>query len=80
MTELERIVAKFGISIPCYGHAGDGNLHVTLIKNPDMPMDIWRDIEPKALQDLYAAVTKLGGKISGEHGILNSLQIVARQL
>jgi len=67
--ELDRIAAKFGISIPCYGHAGDGNLHATLVKNPDMPMDIWRSVEPQALEDLYTIVTKLGGKISGEHGI-----------
>lgn len=67
--ELDRIAAKFGISTPCYGHAGDGNLHATLVKNPDMPMDVWRSVEPQALEDLYTVVTKLGGKISGEHGI-----------
>ncbi len=67
--ELDRIAAKYGISIPCYGHAGDGNLHATLVKDPDMPMDVWKKSEPEALEELYAAVTKLGGKISGEHGI-----------
>jgi glycolate oxidase len=67
--ELDRIAAKYGISIPCYGHAGDGNLHATLVKDPDMPMDAWKKAEPEALEDLYAVVTRLGGKISGEHGI-----------
>jgi len=67
--ELDRIAAKYGISIPCYGHAGDGNLHATLVKDPDMPMDVWKKSEPEALEELYAAVTKLGGKISGEPGI-----------
>ncbi len=67
--ELDHIATKFGISIPCYGHAGDGNLHATLVKNPDMPMDVWRSVEPQALEDLYTVVTNLGGKISGEHGI-----------
>ena len=67
--ELDRIAAKYGISIPCYGHAGDGNLHATLVKDPDMPMETWKKSEPEALEELYAAVTKLGGKISGEHGI-----------
>jgi glycolate oxidase len=67
--ELDRIAAKYGISIPCYGHAGDGNLHATLVKDPEMPMEAWKKSEPKALEELYAAVTKLGGKISGEHGI-----------
>jgi glycolate oxidase len=67
--ELDRIAAKYGISIPCYGHAGDGNLHATLVKDPEMPMEVWKKSEPEALEELYAAVTKLGGKISGEHGI-----------
>ena len=67
--ELDRISSKYGISIPCYGHAGDGNLHATLVKDPAMSMDAWKAAEPKALEDLYAVVTKLGGKISGEHGI-----------
>jgi glycolate oxidase len=67
--ELDRIAAKYGISIPCYGHAGDGNLHATLVKDPDMPMAAWKKAEPEALEDLYAVVTRLGGKISGEHGI-----------
>ena len=67
--ELERISSKYGVSIPCYGHAGDGNLHATLVKDPAMPMEEWRRIEPLALEDLYAAVNGLGGKISGEHGI-----------
>ncbi|MFA5852023.1 MAG: FAD-linked oxidase C-terminal domain-containing protein [Spirochaetales bacterium] len=67
--ELDRISAKFGISIPCYGHAGDGNLHATLVKDPGMSMEAWHVAEPAALEDLYAVVARLGGKISGEHGI-----------
>ncbi len=67
--ELERIAGKYGISIPCYGHAGDGNLHATLVKDPDMSMEDWRRVEPEALEDLYAVVAGMGGKISGEHGI-----------
>jgi len=67
--ELDRISEQFGITIPCYGHAGDGNLHATLVKAPDMPMEEWHRIEPAALTALYEAITRLGGKISGEHGI-----------
>ncbi len=67
--ELDRISEQFGITIPCYGHAGDGNLHATLVKAADMPMESWRLIEPEALTALYEAITRLGGKISGEHGI-----------
>jgi glycolate oxidase len=67
--ELDRISEQFGITIPCYGHAGDGNLHATLVKDPEMSMDRWHEIEPLALEELYEAITTLGGKISGEHGI-----------
>lgn len=67
--ELDRIGAAHGMKIPCYGHAGDGNLHATLVKDPAMAMDAWHLAEERALHDLYAATSKLGGKISGEHGI-----------
>jgi len=67
--ELDRLSAAYGISIPCYGHAGDGNLHATLVKAPEMSMEEWHRVEPLALEELYAAVAALGGKISGEHGI-----------
>ena len=69
MPEIERIAKKYDIQIPCYGHAGDGNLHVTLVKNPQHSMEQWYEIEEKALKELYQATRKLGGTISGEHGI-----------
>ncbi|MDF2545978.1 MAG: linked oxidase domain protein [Anaerosolibacter sp.] len=67
--ELDRISEKYDIKIPCYGHAGDGNLHATLVKNPNHTLEHWHEIEPKALRELYLATKELGGKISGEHGI-----------
>ncbi len=69
MPELDRISKKYNIQIPCYGHAGDGNLHATLVKNPESTMEEWYDIEIKALKELYQATKKLGGTLSGEHGI-----------
>jgi len=69
MLELDRISKKYGIKIPCYGHAGDGNLHATLVKNPDNTMEEWYDLEVEALKELYRATKKLGGTLSGEHGI-----------
>ncbi|MBN2285995.1 MAG: FAD-binding oxidoreductase [Tissierellales bacterium] len=69
MPMIEKIAAKYDIKMPSYGHAGDGNLHTTLVKNPDSTMEEWYDIEEKALLELYEAVKVLGGKISGEHGI-----------
>jgi len=69
MPELDRISKKYNIQIPCYGHAGDGNLHATLVKNPESTIEEWYDIEIKALKELYQATKKLGGTLSGEHGI-----------
>lgn len=67
--ELERMSVTYGMKIPCYGHAGDGNLHATLVKDPEMDMKTWHANEDACLRDLYAVTTRLGGKISGEHGI-----------
>jgi len=67
--ELERIAQKYGLQIPTYGHAGDGNLHSTLVKNPDSTMEEWYKAEEDALKEIYQVVKRLGGTISGEHGI-----------
>jgi glycolate oxidase len=67
--ELERMGKKYRLRIPCYGHAGDGNLHATLVKDPEMPMDLWKKNEELCLRELYQVTGRLGGKISGEHGI-----------
>ena len=69
MPELDRLSETYDVLIPCYGHAGDGNLHATIVKKPDMAMEMWDEILPKVLRELYAAVADLGGTISGEHGI-----------
>jgi glycolate oxidase len=69
MTELEKISTKYHLQIPCYGHAGDGNLHATLVKNPENSMEEWYEMEKKVLGELYLATKELGGTISGEHGI-----------
>jgi glycolate oxidase len=60
---------KYGVAIPCYGHAGDGNLHATPVKNPDWTMEKWEATLPEILTDLYKLTARLGGTISGEHGI-----------
>ncbi len=67
--ELDRLSAQYDVLIPCYGHAGDGNLHATIIKKPETSMDEWHLKLPQILQDLYKVVVDLGGTLSGEHGI-----------
>ena len=69
MPVLEELGKKYNMQIPCYGHAGDGNLHATLVKNPAMTGEEWSAAEKACLMEMYKAVYDLGGKISGEHGI-----------
>jgi glycolate oxidase len=69
MPELERLSHKYDVLIPCFGHAGDGNLHATIVKKPDTPMEEWGEALPMILEELYMAVADPGGTISGEHGI-----------
>ena len=60
---------KWGCPIPCYGHAGDGNLHATPVMNPEWTLDEWHGKVPQILMDMYKLTKDLGGTISGEHGI-----------
>jgi len=69
MPELAKISKQHGVTIPSYGHAGDGNLHATVVKDPAMSEDEWNRVLPAVLTQLYKAVAALGGTISGEHGI-----------
>jgi glycolate oxidase len=69
MPELGRLSRQYDVLIPCYGHAGDGNLHATIVKLPETSMEDWHAGLPAILQDLYQVVARLGGTISGEHGI-----------
>jgi len=70
LPRLQELKEKYQVRIPCYGHAGDGNLHATIVKDPEMSLTDWKELEPKLLTELYAFITgELGGKISGEHGI-----------
>ena len=66
---MEALAAKFDVQIPCYGHAGDGNIHTRIVMNPAWTLDRWVQTLPKILHELYTLTADLGGKISGEHGI-----------
>lgn len=59
---------KYGFKSVCYGHAGDGNLHVNIIKG-DMTDSAWNNELPKGITEIFELCKSLGGTISGEHGI-----------
>jgi len=66
---LEELSKQYDIQIPCYGHAGDGNLHATPVMNPQWTLEQWHDTLERLLVDIYKLASSLGGTISGEHGI-----------
>jgi glycolate oxidase len=66
---LEGLSEQYDVLIPCYGHAGDGNLHATPVKKPETPLDEWEEKLPALLSELYTLVYRLGGTLSGEHGV-----------
>ena len=51
-----------------FGHAGDGNVHLCVLKD-DIPDDKWRDILNDTMEKLYGKAYELGGLVSGEHGV-----------
>ena len=68
LTGIKRIGAKFGFKSVCYGHAGDGNLHVNIIKG-DMTDDNWQTQVPVGIREIFELTVSLKGTLSGEHGI-----------
>lgn len=68
LTIVKCIGDSYGFRSVCYGHAGDGNLHVNILKD-DMTDGDWQEKLPKAIRELFHAVVDLGGTLSGEHGI-----------
>ena len=65
---VKEIGARCGFSSVCYGHAGDGNLHVNIIKG-DLSDAFWEHELPKAIREIFQLTVSLGGTLSGEHGI-----------
>ena len=65
---IKEIGAKYGFESVCYGHAGDGNLHINIIK-AGMSNDDWKNKLKYGITEIFELTTALGGTISGEHGI-----------
>ncbi|MCZ4243723.1 FAD-binding oxidoreductase [Pedobacter punctiformis] len=65
---IKEIGAKYGFESVCYGHAGDGNLHVNIIK-AGMSDDDWKNKLKFGITEIFELTRDLGGTLSGEHGI-----------
>lgn len=69
LSGVKAIGEKYGFESICYGHAGDGNLHVNIIKGA-MSDEAWNgDYLKQGIREIFRLCKTLGGTISGEHGI-----------
>ena len=59
---------EYGFQTVCFGHAGDGNMHINILKN-DLSEKFWKTRLQEPIRKLFLKVKELGGTISGEHGI-----------
>lgn len=59
---------KHGVRIMSFGHAGDGNLHIYILRD-DLEEERWCEVLRGVFNDLYAKAREFGGQVSGEHGI-----------
>jgi glycolate oxidase len=65
---VKDIGKKYNFHSVCYGHAGDGNLHVNIIRG-DLTEEQWNGSLKEGIREIFELVRRLGGTISGEHGI-----------
>jgi len=65
---VKGIAGEHGITTICYGHAGDGNIHVNILR---MGADdrTWNHELPRVIEEIFKLTVSLGGTITGEHGV-----------
>ncbi len=69
LEHIKLVGNKYGFKSICYGHAGDGNVHVRIVKG-ELSDDAWKnEVQGKAVREIFQKVHELNGTISGEHGI-----------
>jgi len=65
---IREIAERYAVRIVSFGHAGDGNVHVNVLKD-DLADERWEEIIPSLVEEIYKLTLSLGGMITGEHGI-----------
>lgn len=68
LKHIKAVGTKYNFRSVCYGHAGDGNVHVRILKD-ELSDEYWKTEVPKGIREIFEKVVALGGTISGEHGI-----------
>ena len=64
---LDNLSQKYGLPVPAFGHAGDGNLHVNIMLDKNNPREV--EDAQVMVRDLFDKVIQMGGTLTGEHGI-----------
>jgi glycolate oxidase len=65
---MREIADRNRVRIISFGHAGDGNVHVNILKD-DVPEERWELLVPDVTEEIYRLTLSLGGTLTGEHGI-----------
>jgi len=65
---IKAIAHQHAVRIVSFGHAGDGNVHVNVLKD-DLSFDRWAEVVPLVQVEIYRLALSLGGTLTGEHGI-----------
>lgn len=68
ITGIKEIGKRYGFNTVCFGHLGDGNLHVNILKESISEHD-WETKIPEGIGEIFKLTVSLGGTLSGEHGI-----------
>lgn len=64
---IYKIGKQYGFVVPCFGHAGDGNIHVNVMVDGSSKEQL--ELGHKAIEEIFELVVSMGGTLSGEHGI-----------
>jgi glycolate oxidase len=67
ITRVEEIGSRYGTKIICFGHAGDGNIHVNVMY--DKGNEDQEQAAEKAVKEVFSTALEMGGTLSGEHGV-----------
>jgi glycolate oxidase len=67
LNKIYEIGKKYNLVVPCFGHAGDGNIHVNVMVDGSNEEEVKRGYA--AVEEIFKAVVEMGGTLSGEHGI-----------
>ncbi len=64
---VKTLETRYGLRTICYGHAGDGNIHVNILQEQH-PEEEWKKLVDSFMNEIFSACLKMGGALTGEHG------------